>query len=240
VIKVPDANPGLLFVAGQQKPFTLEGVWKSPVAPAPNMMVDVELDGSGGITGIATVDSQQVAKEKLNQLGNVAQEQGKVAAEMAKQGVGALAARMGKVTLGAAVAVWIAWFFLPGVTLNLGFLGSKSFTFWEFLGLSFNDFSLLAGGNPSQGLFGFIGLAAIAAPFAAPFVRHPQAKFLNVAPIAFVALVLAKAGLDISRAGEARSVIMEAFSLGSGTYLLLIAGAVLAFYALKGPAVAKA
>ena len=108
VIKVPDAGPGLLFVGGQQKPFTLEGIWKSPVAPAANMMVEVDLDAAGAITGIAVVDSQQIAKEKLNQLGNVAQEQGKVAAEMAKQGVGALAARMGKVTLGAAVAIWIA------------------------------------------------------------------------------------------------------------------------------------
>jgi hypothetical protein len=36
IVKVPDASPGLLFLNGQQKPFTLEGVWKSPVAPAPN------------------------------------------------------------------------------------------------------------------------------------------------------------------------------------------------------------
>src|SRR5688572_14201097 len=120
VIKIPDSTPGLLFINGQQKAFTLEGIWKSPIAPAANMAVDVDMDTSGTIVGITAVDSQQIAKEKLNQLSNVAQEQGKVAAEMAKQGVGALAARMGKIALGATVLIWVAWFFLPGFRLDLG------------------------------------------------------------------------------------------------------------------------
>ena len=34
IVKVPDPGPGLLVVNGQQKQFTLEGIWKSPVAPA--------------------------------------------------------------------------------------------------------------------------------------------------------------------------------------------------------------
>jgi hypothetical protein len=33
IIKTPDSSPGLLVVEGQQKTFTLEGAWKSPVAP---------------------------------------------------------------------------------------------------------------------------------------------------------------------------------------------------------------
>jgi hypothetical protein len=47
VIKVPDATPGLLIVDGRQLPFSLEGRWRSPVAPAANMSVDVELDPTG-------------------------------------------------------------------------------------------------------------------------------------------------------------------------------------------------
>ena len=42
IIRTPDSSPGLLVVDGQQKSFTLEGAWKSPVAPALNMAVDVE------------------------------------------------------------------------------------------------------------------------------------------------------------------------------------------------------
>lgn len=96
IIKTPDNTPGLLFVNGQQKKFTLEGVWKSPVAPAVNIAVDIELDGEGLITGLTVVDAQKEAKEKLGQIGEAATEKGKEAAVIARQGIGALAARMGK------------------------------------------------------------------------------------------------------------------------------------------------
>ena len=85
IIKTPDSSPGLLIVDGQQKSFTLEGVWKSAVAPAVNMAVDIEFDGAGSITGLTVVDTQQVAREKLGQIGGVAQQHGKEAAEIARQ-----------------------------------------------------------------------------------------------------------------------------------------------------------
>ena len=34
IIKVPDSTPGLVIVNGAQKSFTLESVWRAPVAPA--------------------------------------------------------------------------------------------------------------------------------------------------------------------------------------------------------------
>src|SRR5713101_2041029 len=97
IIKVPDATPGILFANGQQQYFTLERVWKSPVAPAANQTVDLEFDGAGALTAMTVVDQQQLSKEKLNQLSGVAQERGKEAAKLAQQGIGALAARMGNV-----------------------------------------------------------------------------------------------------------------------------------------------
>jgi hypothetical protein len=119
IIKVPDNNPGLLVVDGAQKPFVLPGVWMSPVAPAPNQVVDVVVDSAGAVTSVTAVDPQQLAKERMNQLSGAAQEHGKQAADMARAGVGALAARMGKVALGASVGVWIAWFFLPAVVVSM-------------------------------------------------------------------------------------------------------------------------
>ena len=136
VLKVPDTSPGLVSVNGQQKPFNLAGVWRSPVAPAVNMVVEVESDASGAIIGLSAVDAQQLAKERLDQFSGVAQERGKQAAEIAKQGVDALAARMGKVALGATVLLWIAWFLLPAYNVNM-IIDSKSFTYWEFLGIDF-------------------------------------------------------------------------------------------------------
>jgi hypothetical protein len=237
VIKVPDATPGLLIVNGQQLPFALEGRWRSPVAPAVNMSVDVELDTAGAVASVSVVDAQQVARERLEQFGGIAQQQGKVAAEMARQGVGTLAARMGTAPLVAAVAIWVAWFFLPAVSITF-FTESRSFTFWEILGLDLqNPFNLTG----SHGLFGLIGLLAIAAPFARPFVVHPQASWLNAVPLAFVVLAVLRLVYTISRAAgnvganrEVSSFVQELISLGSGAYVLVIAGAFLAFLAYRG------
>src|ERR1039457_3766749 len=118
IIKVPDASPGLLFVNGEQKSFTLGGVWQSPVAPAPNMIVDVQLDASNSVAAITCVDHSQARKEQLSHAGARAQEQGKHAAELAKKSFGTLGARMGIIALAATVLLWISWFFLPAVSVG--------------------------------------------------------------------------------------------------------------------------
>ncbi len=239
IVKVPDATPGLLFLNGEQKQFTLEGVWRSAVAPAPNMTVDVEVDGGGTIKAITVVDTNQIAKEKLNQLGGVAQEQGKEAAKLAKQGIGALAARMGAVPLGAAVAVWLAWFFMPAASVEGGPL-TMSFTFWQLLGIDFNNpQSLLAGGS-DRGIFGLLGLLCIAAPFAAPFLKVPWARYLNAAPLAFVIVGVIAFRMNVSKVfGDmAAAGIPNPFSWSWGIFVLGLAALVLAAGALKKPATA--
>ncbi|MCI0419077.1 MAG: hypothetical protein L0387_02860 [Acidobacteria bacterium] len=240
VIRVPDSNPGLLFIGSEQKAFTLEQIWRSPTAPSANMVVDVDLDGAGNITAITAVDAQQLTKERLSQFSGVAQEQGKQVAEIARQGVGALAARMGKVALIATVSAWIAWFFLPAGGINLGFLGSKSLTFWELLAIDLSNPMNMASGG-SHGLFALIGLVAIAAPFAVPFLKHPQAKYLNAMLLAYLVLTPLKMWWDFNQAfgkaaGTAEGVFKEmadVISIGVGMYVLVIAGLVLTAQALK-------
>ncbi len=257
IIKVPDTAPGILIVNGEQKPFQLENIWKSPVAPAVNMAVEVEIDAAGSVAAVSTIDSQQVARERLDQISGAAQQQGKQAANLARQGVGALAVRMGKITLGAAIVLWIAWFFLPAATLDLGFMGSKSFTFWDFLGIDLNNLMTLATVN--HGFFSMIGVAAIAAPFAAPFVKHSRANLLNAAPLAYLVIAGLKFRWDIVHvfgqaqesfgAGNAEMAnfasemsqaaiksAMDAVSVGLGTYLVVIAALVLAAMAFKARA----
>jgi hypothetical protein len=122
--------------------------------------------------------------EKLRQIGGAAQEHGTEAVEKAGQGIGALAARMGKVALAATVVLWIAWFYMPALTVAVP--GSRTFTSWEILSLDLNNqLNIVPGSN---GLLNIIGLAALAAPFAAPFVRHPRGKFLYAMPLAFMIL----------------------------------------------------
>lgn len=236
IVKVPDASPGLLFLNGQQKQFTLENVWRSPFAPAPNMTVEVELDSAGTIMAMTAVDSHQLAKERMNQLGGLAQERGKEAAVFAKKGIGELAARMGAAALGSAVLVWIAWFFFPAASVDAGG-GKLSFTFWSLIGTNFKDLESVANGG-SHGLFSFLGLLAIAAPFAVPFVRAPWSKYLNAAPLAYIVigLIMVFSNEHSVFSDIAKAAGTNPFSWSAMLLLLLAASAVLALGALKAPA----
>ncbi len=186
IIKVPDGTPGLVMLDGAQRSFVLEGVWRANVAPAPNLVVEAELDESGGIVALHVIDNEQLARERFQQLGGAAQEQGRLAAELANKGIGTLAARMGKPALGAAVALWIAWFFLPALKVSI-LTVQQSFTFWEILGKDLGN-PLSAVSGSSHGLLSLLGVAALVAPFAAPFVRHPRANLLYAAPFAHLVL----------------------------------------------------
>jgi len=240
VIKIPDATPGILFVNGQQQPFTLERVWKSPVAPVANQSVDVEFDAAGAIASIAVVNTMAFDKEKLNQIGEVAQERGKEAAKLAQKGLGSLIARMGTVAFAAGVVLLILWFFIPAASVGgEGFGGSISLTFWGLLGTDFgNPQSILLGGS-NHGLFAIIGLLAIAAPFTAPFVRASWAKYLNAAPLAFFILTFLVVYMNESKAfGDmVKMGVPNPFSWSWLIVLLVgISTLVLATGALKEPA----
>ncbi len=239
IIKVPDATPGIIFANGQQQFFTLERVWKSPVAPAANQTVDVEFDSAGVLTAMTVVDQQQLNKERLTQLGGAAQERGKEAAKLAKQGIGALAARMGAVALGAAVLLWVAWFLIPAASVAGGGTESVSFTFWNLLGTDFNNPESILNRGSDHGLFGFLGLIAIAAPFAAPFIRAAWSKYLNAAPLVYFVIGFLAIYVNENRAiGDlTKTGVPNPLSWAwLGIFVLVIAAAVLAAGALKKPA----
>jgi len=224
IIKLPDTTPGVLSVNGEQIPFRIEQMWKSATAPAINMVVEIEFDPSRSITAIRAVDAQQLAQEKFEHLSGVAQARGKDAAGLASRGAGALAAGMGKSTLIAAVALWIAWFWLPALSFDTQMF-QKSLTFWQLLGIDIQDLLL-----QSHGLFSLIGLAAIMAPFAAPFVRHSRARTLYAAPLVYLILALLEIRSKISGiVGDLKEVQAEhLLSVGFGAYVLLLASLLLA------------
>lgn len=232
IVKVPDITPGLLFVKGEQAPFTLEGRWRSPVAPAANMPVDVDFDHNGAIVGIAVVDREQLARERLDQLGGLAQQHGKRAAGMARKGLGALAGRMGAAPFAATIVLWTAWFLLPAVSIE-SFVTNESLTFWQLLARDLRDPLNLPGGH---GLWAFIGLLAIAAPAAAPFAQHPHARYLNAAPLVYLLLAALKLRWDISRVfddPEISKAFLDAISFGIGAWVLGLAALFLAAHAFR-------
>lgn len=76
VVQVPSAGvPGLIAANGHQWPFALEGVWGSPVAPAPNQTVEFTADALGTVTRVVVGGgAQRVAAEKLRQATSAAAE----------------------------------------------------------------------------------------------------------------------------------------------------------------------
>jgi hypothetical protein len=252
VIKVPDATPGILSVGGKQYFFTLAGVWKSPIAPAPNQTVTVELDSAGVLTSVTVLDQQQLAKERLSELSGVAQERGKAIVDQIRGGLGgaggpggvggqimdglrSLAARMGPVALGATVVIWIASYFFPAAGVSGGGMDMGSFSFRTLLGTDLGDPSSLASPGHIRGLLRFITLLAIAVPFAVPFIRTSWSRYLNAAPLAAVVL-----GWLVIHENEAKGLGQlgadNPFSFRWGFYVLVLACLVLASSALKKPA----
>ncbi len=236
IIKVPDATPGLLLLGGRQYSFTLEGVWRSAVAPATNQSVTVELDGAGMLRSITVVDPQQIAKEKLAELSGVAQERGKVVAGQLQSGVSALASRMGAPTLALAVLIWIVWFLFHAAGVGGGGQDVASYTFWTLIGTDFaNEAAAMIGGH-SRGWLRLIGFCAIVAPFLAPFIRTTWSRYLNAAPLAAVLLgwlvVHENMASTFGQMGADNP-----FSYRWGFYLLLVACLALAANALKKSAI---
>jgi hypothetical protein len=236
IIKVPDATPGVLFINGQQRGFTLERLWQSPVAPTANMPVDVELDSTGAILSIRAVDSAAANKERMDHLKAQATEQGKVAAAAAQKGVLALAEKMGWMALGAGVLFWIDWFALPSAALATPLGPSQSYTFWNLMGIDFNNPLTALAGNGDHGFFSIIALAMIAAPFVVPFIKTiPYSKYLNAAPLAAIVIGGIWLYTNVNKAfGELKQLGGESpFGLSWGLYLLVVLGLVLALPALK-------
>ncbi len=187
---------------------------------------------------VTVVDSQQPTPERLNQLGSAAQEHGKEAAKLARQGIGALVARMGKVAFGAAVLLWIAWFLLPAASLSGRAVYPQSYTFWGLIGINFTDMLLMQPAI-SHGLFAILGLIASAAPFAAPFIQTAWARYLNAAPLAYVLAAWIAIYINENSAFGviAKEGGVSPFSLSWGIFVLTAAAIVLAAGALKKPAV---
>jgi hypothetical protein len=254
IIKVPDANPGLLFVNGQQKPFTsMNVVWKSPVPMAVNMVVEVEFDGVGNIAALTAVDTQHLSGQPMGQPPGIQQQGTQQAGGTSGQAFDNIAARFGgKVALGAIAALLLAWFALPAVSVSVVIV-SKGFTFWEISGFDFNNPLAIMGGASSIGFWGLLGLIAVFAPVVGPFLKNPKAKFLNLLPFAFIAGTCLRIWWDVSSlaaeattparnsifGGPAESPLkgmMDAFSVSFGAYILVLAAVVLAAFAFKSRA----
>lgn len=230
VLRDPHAGPGLLMVEGQQYPFSLEGVWKSEVPPKPGQVVDVEFDAAGAISSITAVPESQLAKEQAEAALAVAKERG-------GQIFGQVVAKTGMPNLVAGLLLFIGWFFLTAVSVQIPFLGKLEYSFWQVLGF-LNATNIMEAmdqnRHPSTGFYGFLAIVALAGPFIQYFWKDKRAVLGGIAPLVFMLFVgimirssinsaFGGGGADAENIGrQMQDEAMKAVSLGLGTYLSVL------------------
>jgi hypothetical protein len=244
ILRDTSLGSGLIAIAGQQYPFSLEGVWKSDVPPAAGMRVDVELDEGGNVAGVATVPESQIVREQAElALASARANGGRLAA-------GALA-RFGVHNLAAAGILLLGWFMLAAISIQTP-LGRLDYTFWQVLGFvnASNPLEVLmqgGRGTGSAGIYGFLALVALAGPFWSYFWKDRRAALGGLLPLLFMLAVgyLLRQSVS-SLAGEsgaggalqemaeqAGQEMMKAISLGSGSYVAIVASLYFAAVAIR-------
>lgn len=260
ILRDTNAGPGLLSIALEQYPFTLEQHWKSDVPPKVGMVVDVALDTSGAVLTATPVAESQLAKEQAEQVMKEARARGGVLAS-------GLVARFGMPTLAAMAALVIGWFVLNTVWIQVSSGYGVGMSFWTILGVVNSPNGTMAGlngGGGSSGLYGFLCIVALVAPLAPQFWHDRRAHLGGLLPLAFMLLVAFMVyhgisdgmqqarGLagDLGNASAQRMVddmgremlraALQAISIGAGAYLALLASLFLAVKAVIKFLAAKA
>ena len=246
ILRDPTNGPGLVIIDGQQHTFPMEGVWRSASLPQPGTVVDVEFNVEGAVCAVTAVSESQLAKEQTERAMAMAKEKGSALASSA-------IAQFGMPTLIATGALLVGWFFLAAVTVDGGFVGKISFTFWHVLSLlnASNVMEALQSMSThgSAGFYGFLAIVALVGPFVGAFWKDKRAALGGVLPLLFMLMVAllvrnslgsATNGAPAEMAAQMRSEIMKQISLGLGTWVSLIAAAYLGFLGVKRFLVAKA
>jgi hypothetical protein len=210
------------MVQGRQHTFGFEGVWKSDALPRPGVVVDVEFDAAGHVTGMTAVPDARLAKE---------QAEAAIALASAK-GAGALA-RFGVPQLAALALLAVGWFWLAALGVDRAPLGPVELTFWQALGAlaAGQPLETWGGGSaPSTGAYGVGALVCFAAPLLICVWNDRRAHLAAMLPLAFM-LAVALPLVDLAR--QTNGVVFAAVSLGAGTGVSLLAGLYLALAGIK-------
>jgi hypothetical protein len=243
LLREPNGGTGLLMVQGQQYKFSLDGIWKSEIAPKAGQDVDIDLDQNLQILSIAVISESQIAKEQAEQaVAKVKEQGGKL--------LGQAIAKFGAPALLTAGGVIVGWFWLTTASVQVPMLGKLDFTFWQTLQMihASNPAEVMdRNGNGSAGIYGFIAIVALLGPFIQYFWKDKRAVLGGLAPLLFMVVVgiiarncflNAFGGGNVpadlgDMAKQAQAEAMKAISLGLGAYLSGVASLYFAVVAAK-------
>jgi hypothetical protein len=241
ILRSTEAGLGLLSIDGQDVQFGRD-VWRGAAPPTSGMPVQVEFGHDASIICIAAIPDSQIAKEQAEAMAIAAREKGKavVAAAVFKFGLPNL------ITTG---LLMIGWFLLSAVNIQT-FLGKMDLTFWQLLGLLNSGSALeamLQGRNGANaGFYGFLAIIALAGPYVTYFWKDKRATLGGTLPLVFMLFVavMVRSSLHSTMGGsaegplgeiqrQAQQEMMNAISLGAGTYVSAIVGLYLAARSAK-------
>jgi len=241
VLRDPFAGPGLLMAEGRQYQFDLGGIWKSEMPATPGLLVDLEFDAQGKISGITPVPDSQLAKEQA--------ERASVADNKASSRVGAgLVGAIGALHLVVVALLILSWFFLTAISVQLPLTGTLELTFWQLLRYvgSGNLLEAVQDQVSVSGSYTLLALVAIAGPFLQQFWKDRRAAVGGLLPLSFLFLVGALlrrnagsllpngiGGLHRQLAMQPREELTYATSLGLGMYLSIVISVYFAFVSVK-------
>ncbi len=184
VLRGTGSGPGLLTVSARQYTFVLEGMWQSEEPPQPGMTVDVDFDADGAPIAIRAISDNQLAKEQAAaSLADAREKGGRLATSIVD--------RFGKSSLIAEGLLILGWFYLPLLTVRAPFGGEvQSRTLWQILGIVSASDPMVAisgagDGGGSSGLYGILGIIALAGPFISFFWKDRRAVLGNLLPLVF-------------------------------------------------------
>lgn len=262
ILRDASTGTGLVSSNGSQHEFTLEGVWRSDTSPKQDMVVEFELDGAGKVISISAVSESDLAKEQAEKAAKLVKEKGLAV-------FNDIAARVGKPVLIAMGVVVVCWFYLSA--LDIKGLASMKITFWQMLGVV-NAWggmdTMQSAAMQDKGIYGLLGILALAGPFIAQFWKNPLAHLGNALPLVLMLLVGGVFYLDLhnslneaieaagrqgaawggprleeiskTRAREELEAALKVLHIGVGAYIALAASAYLAFVGATKYLAAKA
>ena len=251
ILRDTSQGDGIVFVDGEQKTFSLERHWRSPVPPRTGATVAVEFDDSGQITSLIQLDEAQLLKEQGQKALGALATQGQAGARQ-------LFRLANPYVLGALAILLVAWLFLATLNIRVTASMSQSATFYDLLrminapaGVGINQLALIS--DLGAGFYGLLMWLCLLAPLAMYF--HPQRHLPLAAclPAIYMSLVQLSAYTgfkrQISQAAElgsafggkmARDMITQmiesatkAISLGFGFYVAWAAALFLAYYVIR-------
>jgi hypothetical protein len=232
VLRDTSHGEGLVFIEGTQYSFRLEGMWRSEFAPSVNMPVEATFDEQGQLVSLISVPLATLGREQavhvFDAAGNAVQV---LTTELQAKGLPfakVWAQRAGYDTIGAALLLIVAWFWLPVATLGLGILGNSSLSLYEVLGYLNGGFLGLARGR--AGFYGFLLFGALAGIFLPQLWKDRRAYYAMSLPLGLTLLVVMRAYQHAFVLGGASA--WNALSFGSGLYLALAAACYLTWRGL--------